>query len=202
GNFVVTTGAALGITNLATGSAVVSNLTAAAGTTLEFQNVSNTTTPLMVASNLILNGSCTVKITGTNNLTVGNTYPLVNYAGNFTGGFANFQLQMPVGLAGVLVNNSHQLALSVMAWPATPTNLTATAGDAQATLNWNAAANATGYNVKRSTMSGDSYSNTASNFSATNFMDNGLCNGTIYYYVVSATNATTAAESGNSMEVA
>ncbi len=47
--------------------------------------------------------------------------------------------------------------------PATPTGLTATAGDAQATLNWNAAVNATGYTVKRSTNSGGSYTTVADN---------------------------------------
>jgi autotransporter-associated beta strand protein len=134
GNFVVTTGAALGVTNLSTGSAVVSNLTAAAGTTLEFLNVTNTTTPLMVASNLILNGSCTVKITGTNNLAVGNTYPLVNYSGNLTGSFANFQLQMPDGLAGALVNYPHQVAVRVIS--ITSPTLSAAVSDGQLQLNW------------------------------------------------------------------
>jgi hypothetical protein len=86
--------------------------------------------------------------------------------------------------------------------PGIPTNLTAAAGDAQATLNWNASANATGYNVKRATTSGGSYAAVANNYSPTNFTNTGLSNGTIYYYVVSATNATTALESGNSVEVA
>jgi autotransporter-associated beta strand protein len=204
GNFVVNDGVLLGVTNLSATSASISNLILGVSgpTTLEFQKVSSPTTALISASNLTLNGSCTVKITGTNNLVVGNTYPLINYSGNLTGSFAGFRLQMPAGLAGVLVNNAHQLALSVMALPTTPTNLTATAGDAQAILNWNIASNATGYNVKRSTTSGGSYTSIANNFAATDFTNSGLSNGTAYYYVVSATNAVTVAESGNSVEVA
>ena len=56
--------------------------------------------------------------------------------------------------------------------------------------------------MKRATTSGASYATVANNFSPTNFTNTGLSNGTIYYYVVSATNAATALESGNSAEAA
>lgn len=79
-----------------------------------------------------------------------------------------------------------------------PTNLNATAGDAKATLNWNAVTGATGYNVKRSTTAGGPYTTIASNVSGTSYVDSGLTNGTIYYYVVTAITAN--GESGNSNE--
>src|SRR6266581_3394549 len=83
--------------------------------------------------------------------------------------------------------------------PAAPANLIATAGNAQATLSWLASAGATGYNVKRSTTSGGSYTVIATNVPSTGYTDTGLVNGTTYYYVVSAKNL--AGESGNSSQV-
>lgn len=83
--------------------------------------------------------------------------------------------------------------------PSAPTNLTATAGDTQANLVWDAVYDATSYNVKRSTTAGGSYTTVATNVYATNYTDPGLTNGVTYYYVVTAINA--AGESGNSNEV-
>ena len=70
--------------------------------------------------------------------------------------------------------------------PNNPMNLTATAGDAQVVLNWDAVTDATGYNVKRSTTSGGPYDSVASAVYGTTYTDTGLTNGTTYYYVVSA----------------
>jgi hypothetical protein len=84
--------------------------------------------------------------------------------------------------------------------PSAPTNLTAVAGDGQATLNWYAVSNATSYNVKRSPTSGTNYVTVAS-VTSTNAVDIGLTNGTIYYYVVSALNAGGGAESTNAAQV-
>ncbi|MDR3459781.1 MAG: alginate lyase family protein [Verrucomicrobiae bacterium] len=184
GNFVVANGATLGITNLSTGSALVSNLTMAAGTTLEFQNATNPAVAALIASNLTLSGGCTVEITGTNIPAVGNLYPLISYAGNLNGSFANLQLLTPAGSSGVLVSNSHQIALAIVTIPAVPTNLLATAGDAQASLRWNSSAGATGYNLKRSTDGGATY-NLIATVTATNYINTGLANGGAYYFVVS-----------------
>ena len=81
--------------------------------------------------------------------------------------------------------------------PATPSGLTATAGNQQVALTWSASSGATSYHVKRGTVSGGPYSTVASP-STTSYTDTSLTNGTAYYYVVSAVNAN--GESGNSGE--
>ncbi|MGA9042752.1 MAG: glycoside hydrolase family 44 protein [Terriglobales bacterium] len=81
--------------------------------------------------------------------------------------------------------------------PSIPAGVTATAGNAQVSLTWNASSGATSYHVKRSTVSGGPYTQVAAP-TATNDTDTGLTNGTTYYYVVSALNS--AGESGNSNE--
>jgi DNA-binding beta-propeller fold protein YncE/mono/diheme cytochrome c family protein len=82
--------------------------------------------------------------------------------------------------------------------PPAPTGLTATPGIARVTLNWNAAATATGYNIKRSTTSGGPYTTIAGNVGATTYTDSAVTGGTTYYYVVSAVNPT--GESPNSSQ--
>ena len=79
-----------------------------------------------------------------------------------------------------------------------PTNLTATAGDSRAALNWTASSGATGYNVKRSTVSNGTYTVIAANLAALAYTNAGLANGTTYYYVVTATNSF--GESASSVE--
>jgi len=82
--------------------------------------------------------------------------------------------------------------------PPSPAGLAAVAGNAQVALNWSAASSATGYKIKRSLTSGSGYVNIVTNASLT-FTNNGLANGTLYYFVVSATNSF--GESTNSTEV-
>ena len=79
--------------------------------------------------------------------------------------------------------------------PSPPTNLTATAGNGQVTLNWSASSGATGYNVKYGTTSGGPYP-TVIYTTNTNYTVTGLTNGTPYYFVVTAVNS--AGESGYS----
>jgi len=81
--------------------------------------------------------------------------------------------------------------------PAAPTGLTATAGNAQVTLAWSASGGATSYHVKRSTTNGSGYTQVSAP-TMTGYLDTGLTNGTIYYYVVSALNV--AGESANSSQ--
>jgi uncharacterized repeat protein (TIGR01451 family) len=82
--------------------------------------------------------------------------------------------------------------------PGIPGNVTVANGDMQVTLSWTAAALASGYNIKRSSVSGGSYTIVGTS-AGTTFTDTGLVNGTSYYYVITATN--TAGESANSTEV-
>jgi fibronectin type 3 domain-containing protein len=82
--------------------------------------------------------------------------------------------------------------------PPVPTGLTATAGNAQVALSWNASSGATAYDVKRSTVSGSGYA-TITSPTGTSYTNTGLTNGTTYYYVVAAKNA--AGSSANSSQV-
>jgi autotransporter-associated beta strand protein len=140
GNIVVANAATFGVTNLSGGSALVSNLTVAAGSALEFQNVASATLPLIAASNMTVNGSCTVRITGTNGLVAGSGYPLVSYAGTLSGSFANLQLQMPYGWRGVLANSGNKISLANVAVVSTvPPLMTCSNTGAQMQLSWPAA---------------------------------------------------------------
>jgi hypothetical protein len=81
----------------------------------------------------------------------------------------------------------------------TPAGLTAIPGDGQVGLTWIVSSNASGYNVKRSTISSGPYAVIATNLAALSFTNTGLSNGTTYYFVVSAINQ--AGESANSVPV-
>ena len=72
--------------------------------------------------------------------------------------------------------------------PPTPTALTVSPGSAKAFLSWDTAAGATGYNVKRASVSGGPYTAVASP-TANNYTDTGVANCSAYYYVVAATNS-------------
>ena len=74
-------------------------------------------------------------------------------------------------------------------------NLTATGGNQQVSLAWTASTGATSYNVKRATTNGGPYTTVASP-AGTSYTDTNVTNGTAYYYVVTAVNAT--GQSGNS----
>ena len=82
--------------------------------------------------------------------------------------------------------------------PSAPSNLTATAGNAQVALSWTASAGATSYTVKRATTTGGPYSNVATGLGTTSYTNTSLINGQPYFYVVTAVNST--GESGNSNE--
>ncbi len=95
-------------------------------------------------------------------------------------------------------------SLAVSATPtaamlAPPTNVSATAGSGSVALSWGAVTGATGYRVYRGTTSGGPYSLLASTTSRT-YSNTGLVNGTTYYYVVRAYNASV--QSVDSQQVA
>ena len=92
------------------------------------------------------------------------------------------------------VRSGHRIQLCPAA---TPQDLTATAGNAQVTLNWSTVAGATSYHVKRATSSGGPYA-TMANPTGGTYTDTQAFNGATYYYVVSA--LTAGAESANSTQ--
>jgi predicted carbohydrate-binding protein with CBM5 and CBM33 domain len=73
--------------------------------------------------------------------------------------------------------------------PNPPTNLMATAGSNQVSLTWTGSTGATSYNLKRSTINGGPYTNVLVGVAGTSVTDVGLNNGTTYFYVVTAVNA-------------
>lgn len=83
--------------------------------------------------------------------------------------------------------------------PATPNGLTATAGNGQVALAWTASTGATTYSIGRGTAQAGPFTSVGQT-SSTSFTDTGVTNGTAYFYVVSASNATGA--SANSAAVA
>jgi hypothetical protein len=115
-----------------------------------------------------------------------------------TNGTAYYYVVSALNAAGESGNSTEVSATPKAVIPAAPTNLTATAGDAQVRLTWSASSGATSYNVKRSTTSGGPYAQTAVSTS-NSYTDTALTNGTTYYYVVSAVNS--AGESANSAQV-
>jgi hypothetical protein len=87
---------------------------------------------------------------------------------------------------GVIVLNKSQGAS-----PAAPSGLTATAGNATVSLDWNdnGEPDLTGYNVYRSAGACGPYGLIAPNVAASAYVDNNVVNNTAYCYVVSAVNA-------------
>ncbi|HEX7653982.1 MAG TPA: fibronectin type III domain-containing protein, partial [Verrucomicrobiae bacterium] len=83
--------------------------------------------------------------------------------------------------------------------PATPTNLTASAGPGCVTLAWNPVPGALSYCLKRGTKSGGSYATIATNFNVTTYLDNPIPAETVFYYVITAINPS--GESSDSSEV-
>ncbi|OME06346.1 hypothetical protein BSK64_11930 [Paenibacillus odorifer] len=98
--------------------------------------------------------------------------------------------------AGGLSENSVSAKISPVTPLAKPAGLIAVPGDARVDITWNPVPGASSYSVKRSVISGRTYSVVASNLTAPEFTDSTVHNGTNYYYVVSALSAQT--ESMNS----
>jgi hypothetical protein len=73
--------------------------------------------------------------------------------------------------------------------PPPPANLTATGGNTQVSLAWNASPGAATYRVYRSTTSGGPYGSLATGLTATTHVDATVANGTTYFYVATAVNA-------------
>lgn len=72
--------------------------------------------------------------------------------------------------------------------PEAPAISFALAGDRQVLLSWQGVPWATGYNLKRAIVSGGPYSSLTNGIVGASFIDSALSNGTIYYYILTATN--------------
>jgi hypothetical protein len=189
-NVLVKSGGAFG------GSGTLSsNLTVSSGATL----ILNPTTDFVVGGNVIFGSAVTVA-PSTPNIPAG-TYKLLNYSGSLSG-TPTFTYSAPSGSGQTAVFSTATagvITVTISAPPSVPTGLTATPGDAWIILAWNAATNATSYNVRSSLTNGGSYSLIATDVPNLGYTNTGLVNGTLYSYVVSATNAT--AESMSSIQV-
>ena len=82
--------------------------------------------------------------------------------------------------------------------PPPPAGLASASGNKSVTLSWSASGGATGYHVKRSTVSGGPYTVVGAP-TVVSYTDTSIANGTKYYYVASAFNAV--GESANSSAV-
>ncbi len=136
--------------------------------------------------------------------TVGTTTaPTVAFTDSVTGGSTYYYVVSALTAGGESADSSFVSATPTLGVPNAPTGLAATPGDNQVALNWTTTAvgSPTSYNVKRSTTSGSGYVaiTTPGAQTTTSYTDTTAVNGTTYYYVVSAVNAT--GEGANSTEV-
>jgi hypothetical protein len=116
----------------------------------------------------------------------------------FHGYIACARVQSGILTAGDVANN-YVMGPVGTATALTPAGLNGRPGNGQAALTWNASSNASSYNVKRAGTSSGPFAVIASNLTALSLTNTGLANGTVYYFVVSATNS--AGESPDSVAV-
>jgi DNA/RNA endonuclease G (NUC1)/fibronectin type 3 domain-containing protein len=135
-----------------------------------------------VASVTVTGGQGTANVTYTVTLTAG-----YNGTATFTASLTD----------NVNTPATQAVNITVIAPPAAPTGLAATAGTSHVALTWNSVGGATSYNVKRSTSTGTE--TTIASPGTNSFDDLTAVNGTPYFYVVSAVGA--GGEGANSSEV-
>ncbi len=114
-----------------------------------------------------------------------------------TNGTKYFYVVSAYNSAGQSANSADISATPVLAPPAAPAGLSATAGNAVVNLSWSASSGASSYQVKRSTSSGVETQISAP--TSTGYTDTAVTNGTKYFYVVAAVNA--GGDSAHSSEV-
>jgi polygalacturonase len=173
---------------------VSNNLALTTATPLNFVVGTNSAT-LAVKGNLASGGIVNVAAgTGFTN----GTYTLITYTGSLSGSLPTLGTT-PSGYSYSLSSaTANQIKLIILPPPpGIPTNLTALGTNLLIMLNWSASSNAMGYNLKRSTTNGGTYSTIAS-LAGTNYSDATVSPGVTYLYVVIATNFLQ--ESANSIQ--
>ncbi len=122
----------------------------------------------------------------------------LNVLGSVVLDFQDNRLDASFLNANGVVQDTYAIVKNAATPPAAPMGLTATPGNNQVALTWNASAGASTYTVKRATTSGGPYTPIATAISFTSYTDAAAVNGTTYYYVVTAQNSQ--GESANSNE--
>ncbi|HYA64930.1 MAG TPA: DUF2341 domain-containing protein, partial [Candidatus Sulfotelmatobacter sp.] len=125
----------------------------------------------------------------------GGSYPAITVTVNVAANASSPQVNQVSVSGGGTATASATDSTTIIVTPSPPTGLSVRAGIAQISLSWNSSAGATSYNVLRSTTNGGPYTK-ITNVSTLSDTDTGLTNGTTYYYVVTAVNAS--GESGYS----
>ena len=82
----------------------------------------------------------------------------------------------------------YQGTAQILPIPAAPATLNATVGSSQIALSWPAVAGAATYTLGRGTVSGGPYTAVAPGVATTSYTDASVATGTLYYYVVAASN--------------
>lgn len=100
--------------------------------------------------------------------------------------------------AGYRIDSEWYIEQTAPSVPSPPV-VTASSSDSQNMLSWSAVADSNGYTIRRSETPGGPYIVIASGLTTTSYTDTAVVNGTTYYYIVTALNAS--GESGNSSEV-
>jgi fibronectin type 3 domain-containing protein len=105
-----------------------------------------------------------------------------------TNGTTYYYVVTAVGTGGESAASNQASATPVAPAPGAPTNLTATAGNAQVVLGWTGVSGAASYNLYYSTTTGVTPANgtKVSGLTTAAYTQTGLTNGTTYYYVVTA----------------
>lgn len=107
---------------------------------------------------------------------------------DLTNGVTYYYVVVALDINSVESIPSSQVTLTPLAIPAAPASITATPANLAIDLSWSAPAGAASYKIWRALTSKGPYTLLASQ-AGTTYHDAGLSNGTSYYYVVSAINA-------------
>jgi autotransporter-associated beta strand protein len=180
------------------GTLTVSNHLTLSGTSISQFEFGTVNDRVVVAGNLTLAGLLNITNSGD---FFSSTNILFSYSGTLSGAGLTLGAVLPYFSYTISTNTPGVVrltALSTVPAPLAPATLAATASNAVVFLHWSPSANTLSYHVKRSSVSGDPYTDIAVGVTGTNYADLTVANGYAYYYVVSASNGS--GQSGTSPE--